>query len=312
MRTVTVISPVYNEEAVIAKFYDELRKVATNLRDRYRINFLFVVDRSTDSTLNILRKIASQDPSVRVVALSSRFGHQMALLAGIDNSDADAIIMMDSDLQHPPELIPKLLKAFELGNDVVYTIRMDREQVGFIRRNVGKLFYRLLNVISDVPISENAADFRLISSNVARVFRDQIRERNQFIRGLVSWVGFSTIGIEFDAGHRAAGESKYSLGRMLRFALHGIVSFSKKPLQAAIVVGFVFAFAGLIITVLTVIQYFVYETLPPGWTTITILLSMFSGVQLIFIGIIGEYIGAIFDEVKARPHYIVEERINFS
>jgi dolichol-phosphate mannosyltransferase len=247
---------------------------------------------------------------VGALALSARFGHQMALLAGFDHSDADVIIMMDSDLQHPPALIPTLLAKFESGYDIVNAVREDEEELGLMKRNSSRIFYRLMNRISEIPINERAADFRLISRKVAKVFQLQVRERNQFLRGLLSWVGFSTVNVPFRVGARAGGRSKYSTARLMRFAIHGIVSFSKRPLQAAVICGFVFVGFGLINALVTLIQYFVYASVPSGWTTLAILISVFSGVQLIFLGIIGEYIGAIFDEVKARPHYIVEERVN--
>jgi dolichol-phosphate mannosyltransferase len=286
--------------------------VLGEIADRYRADILFVVDRGTDNTLEILKKIASRDSRVRVLALSARFGHQMALLAGIDHSNADAVVMLDSDLQHPPELIPDLLDAFEQGHDIVFTIREDSPDIGFFAQWASKLFYKLLNTLSLVPIPESAADYRLISRRVALVFQTQIRERNQFMRGLFGWVGFRRTGIPFKGRPRGGGQSKYSLGRLFRFAMQGITSFSKRPLQAAIFVGFGFAFLGLTLVFITLIQYFYYARLPSGWTTLVILISGFSGVQLIFMGIIGEYIGAIFDEVKARPHYIVEEKINFT
>jgi glycosyltransferase involved in cell wall biosynthesis len=310
MRTLTVISPVYNEAEVIEHFYQVLSKELQGLAGRYASRILFVVDRSSDDTLDILKRIAAADHSVGILALSSRFGHQMSLLAGIDHADADVVVMMDSDLQHSPALIPSLIERFEEGYDIVYTIREDERELGLLKRWGARLFYRLINSLSKVPINESAADFRLISRRVALVFQTQIRERNQFLRGLISWVGFRSVGVPFRVGTRAAGRSKYSLARLIRFGMQGIVSFSKRPLQAAIVVGFVFAAFGLINAVITFVEYFLYASLPSGWTTLTILISLFSGVQLIFLGIIGEYLGAIFDEVKARPHYIVEEQVN--
>jgi dolichol-phosphate mannosyltransferase len=218
--------------------------------------------------------------------------------------------MIDSDLQQPPSLIPKMLDLFEKGYDIVYTIRQDSSEVGFLKRSSSKLFYRIINRISQIPINESAADFRLISRRVAEVFQNRIRERNQFMRGLFSWVGYNSTHIPFQVKTRIAGKSKYSFIRLIRFAMQGIVSFSKTPLQTAIIFGFIFAFFGLVYSIITFIQFFLDDTLPSGWATLTILISLFSGVQLIFLGIIGEYIGAIFDEVKGRPHYLIEEKIN--
>jgi glycosyltransferase involved in cell wall biosynthesis len=311
MRTLSVICPVYNEEEVIEEFYGVLRRVLDRIADRYQAQILFVADRGTDNTLSILKGIAARDRNVRVLALSSRFGHQMALVAGIDHSDADAVVMLDSDLQHPPELIPAMLDAFEKGHDIVYTIRLDSPDSGLFARWASRLFYKVLNRLSQIPIPESAADYRLISRQVAEVFRHQIRERNQFLRGLFSWVGFSRTGIPFKVQPRGGGRSKYSLGRLVRFAFEGITSFSRRPLQAAIVVGFLFALSGLVLVAVTIWQYFFLAKLPPGWATLVILMAVFNGIQLIFLGIIGEYIGSIFDEVKGRPLYIVEEKVNF-
>jgi polyisoprenyl-phosphate glycosyltransferase len=310
MKTLTVLCPVYNEEEVIAAFYEELRSVLNSIDD-YESRVIFVVDRCTDSTLLILKRIAATDSAVQILVLSSRFGHQMSLLAGLDHCDSDVVIMMDCDLQHPPSLIPVMLAEHKNGYEIVYTIREDLPETGIWKRLTSRGFYRLMNSISKVPISENAADFRLISRRVTELFQSKIRERNQFLRGLFQWVGFKSKAIHFVAGSRQAGKSKYSLGRMVQFGVHGIISFSKKPLQATIVVGFVFASFGLLYAVVTFVQFFFYASLPSGWTTLTILISMFSGVQLIFLGIIAQYIGAIFDEVKNRPHYIVEEKVNF-
>lgn len=309
-KTLTVISPVYNEEEVIRDFYIELSRVLVDLSYRYEYKILFVVDQSTDTTWEILKSIAEQDHSVQIILLSSRFGHQMSLLAGIDNSTSDVIVMLDSDLQHPPELIPKMLTKYEQGYDIVYTIRQDSPEISFFKRSTSKLFYSFINKISNITINESAADFRLISHRVAEVFRKQIRERNQFLRGLFSWVGFRSTGIKFQVRKRRAGRSKYSLGRMFQFGFEGVISFSKKPLKAAIYVGLGFAILSFLFAIVSLFQYFIYASFPSGWTTIVMLISISSGVQLIFLGIVGEYIGAIFDEVKGRPHYIVEEKVN--
>ena len=311
MKTLCVISPVFNEEEVIEQFYAELKQILATVSADYDATILLVVDRSTDRTLQILERIAKTDPDLKILALSSRFGHQMSLLAGIDVANSDVLIMMDSDLQHPPSLIPELLRKFEEGYDVVYTIREDGSEISLLKRWTSRLFYRFINEVSQVPILESAADFRLISRRVAKVFQEEIRERNQFLRGLFAWVGFESTGVTFKSRSRVAGASKYSVGRLLQFAAHGLVSFSKRPLQAAIYVGFLFALVGFALALFTVIAYFTNRSWPQGWTTLAILIPVFSGIQLIFLGVLGEYIGAIFDEVKRRPHYIVEKKVNF-
>jgi glycosyltransferase involved in cell wall biosynthesis len=311
MRTLTVVCPVFNEEPVIAGFHCELKAALATLSGSYQATILYVVDPSGDRSLQVLEAIACDDAAVRILALSARFGHQMSLLAGIDHCDSDAVIMMDSDLQHPPAVILELIAKFEEGFDIVSTIREDDESIGFIKRATSRLFYHLINLLSDVPMLESAADFRLISRRVVRIFQSQIRERNQFLRGLFAWVGFPTTAVRFKSRRRAAGRSKYSIGKLVQFAAHGIVAFSKRPLQAAIYLGFAFALLGFGLALATVIEYFTSRSWPSGWATLAVIIPIFSGIQLIFLGILGEYVGAIFDEVKARPHYLVEKKVNF-
>lgn len=306
----TVVAPVFNEEQVIAHFHARTRKVLDTLED-VDSSILFVVDRSTDNTLEVLRSLVKADAKSKVLALSSRFGHQMSLLAGIEHSvDADAVIMMDSDLQHPPELIPELLAHFRKGFDVVYTVRRDTEDVGFFRKKVGNLFYSLLGAISKVSINANAADFRLISARVARTLATGFRERNMFLRGLFSWIGFRQTHVEYVAEKRFAGHSKYSFSRMVQLATAGILSFSTKPLQMGIFVGVSFAALAFVFMLAAVVNYFIAREIPSGWTTLVALFLLFNGVQLIVLGTMGAYIGAIYEEVKGRPRYIIEEEIS--
>ncbi len=305
-----IVCPVYNEQDVIELFHQALTSVLANIEHRYQWRILYVMDRGTDNTFDILNNLALKNKQVQVLLLSNRFGHQMSLVAGIDHCDSDAIIMMDADLQHPPELIPELLDTYEQGNDVVYTIRKEPKDNSAMKRIGSRSFYRLMNILSDIPLAQGEADYRLISRRVANVFKHNIRERNQFLRGLFSWVGFNRKGIHYEPSVRAEGESKYNWSRMIRFASAGIVSFSKKPLQYAVMLGVVVSFLGLLFGFFVLGSYFVNDQVPSGWTTLSILISIFGGIQLLFMGIIGEYIGAIFDEVKARPLYLVEECIN--
>ena len=306
----TVVTPVYNEELVIAHFHARTREVLNSLVN-VNTTILFVVDRCTDNTLTVLRGIVAEDKNTKIISLSSRFGHQMALLAGIEYSmDADAIIMMDSDLQHPPELIPELLINFRRGFDIVYTVRKDTEDIGFVREMAGNFFYSLLGKISQVHINANASDFRLISRRVARSLSSDFQERNMFLRGLFSWMGFQQMGLEYVAEKRFAGQSKYSLSQMLQLAITGILSFSAKPLQMGIFVGVGFAVLAFVLIVVAVMKYFIVQSIPSGWTTLVVLLLLFSGLQLIVLGIMGAYIGGIYEEVKGRPRYIIEEVIS--
>lgn len=309
-RNLTVITPVFNEEAVIGRFYERTANVLDGLSDRFEARLLFIVDRSSDNTLAIIKAIAAGDPRVQVIALSSRFGHQMSLLAGIDHAtDADAIVMMDSDLQHPPELIPRLIERYDAGNDIVFTVRR-RGNTGVIRRGLNQAFYRLLNSLSEATINANAADFRLISRRVGDLLRSEIRERNMFLRGLFSWMGFNQASIEYDEGDRPGGESKYSVSRLVALGTAGMLSFSTKPLKISIAIGFACALSGFLFGLFAIYEYFSTRALPGGWTSTVTLLLLFSGIQLIFLGIVGAYIGGIYEEVKQRPHYIVDERIN--
>jgi polyisoprenyl-phosphate glycosyltransferase len=307
----TVITPVYNEEEVIGDFHAHLCEVLSTLDD-VDANILYVVDRSTDNTLEVLRALVRRDPRAKAIALSSRFGHQMSLVAGIDNAlDSDAIIMMDSDLQHPPELIPELIDNFRRGFEVVYTVRQDTEAINPLRKLAGNLFYRLLAQISQIPMNANAADFRLISGRVAKVLSTDFRERNMFLRGLFNWMGFRQTGVAYVARKRGGGYSKYSMSKMLQLATAGILSFSTKPLQLGIFVGVMFSLLSFSMMLWTLFEFLIDKSIPSGWTTLVVLLLMFSGIQLIVLGIIGAYIGGIYEEVKDRPRYIIDEVISY-
>jgi dolichol-phosphate mannosyltransferase len=308
MRRLTVVSPVYNEEAVILAFHDELRRALAGLGG-WTVSVLYVVDRGSDRSLDLLRALAAADPAVSVLALSSRFGQQAALLAGLDHSDADAVVMLDSDLQHPPSVIPELVARHEQGFDVVYAVRETDASLPFLKRTSARAFYGLLNAISDTEVRQGAADFRLLSRPVVEVFRSQVRERTLFLRGLVNWVGFRASAVRFRPGPRGGGETKYPLGRMLRFALTGIVSFSRLPLRLAGLVGLVVVAAGLLALALALLP--LARQQPPSTGGLLLAATfVIGGAQLVFTGVLGEYLAAVLDEVRARPHYIVEERIN--
>ncbi|WP_018860006.1 glycosyltransferase family 2 protein [Rhizobium sp. 42MFCr.1] len=305
-----VVCPVFNEADVIEQFHGRLSDVLAK-GPELDFKVVYVVDRCTDNSLEILREIASRDSAVVVLALSARFGHQMSLLAGIEHSvNADAVIMMDSDLQHPPELIPKLVQHFREGADVVFTIRKDTVDIGAGRKFLGNLFYDTLNRISDVPINPNSADFRLISQRVAATLVAEFPERNMFLRGLFTWMGYRQVGVEFTAAPRASGQSKYSISQMVRLASSGILSSSTKPLQTGIVVGAAFGVVALVLMCTAIVNFFIDRSLPSGWTSLVTLLLLFSAVQLTVLGVIGLYIGGIYNEVKARPKYIIDEEIS--
>jgi polyisoprenyl-phosphate glycosyltransferase len=310
LERLTIVAPVFNEGAGIARFHERTRAVLDTIHG-VQTTILFVVDKSTDNSLDVLREVARTDEHVRILALSARFGHQMSLLAGIEHSsDADAVIMMDSDLQHPPELIPKLIAAYKDGADVVYTVRQDTKDVRMIRKVAGNLFYWMLRKVSHVPINANAADFRLISARVVHLLSTQFHERNMFLRGLFSWIGFPQTSIEYVAEKRNYGDSKYTFSRTLRLASAGVLSFSTKPLQLGVFLGAAVACLAFVLLLASLLSYFIDRSVPSGWTTLVAISLLFSGVQLIIIGIIGMYIGDIYEEVKRRPRYIVEEEIS--
>ncbi len=308
MRKLTVVSPVYNEERVILAFHEELRRALAGLSG-WRSSVLYVVDRGSDRSLDLLRALAAAEPGVSVLALSSRFGQQAALLAGLDHSDADAVVMLDSDLQHPPAVIPELVARHEQGFDVVYTVREDGAEIPPLKRLSARVFYRLLNAISETPIRQGAADFRLLARPVVEVFQKQVRERTLFLRGLVNWVGFRASAVRFQPGARGGGETKYPLARMLRFGLTGVVSFSRFPLRAAGLAGIIVSALGLIALALALVRAAGGQPIGDR-TLILAAIGIVGGAQLVFTGVLGEYLGAVLDEVRARPHYVVEERIN--
>jgi dolichol-phosphate mannosyltransferase len=307
MKTVDIILPVYNEEESVARFHAALISAIDGLSSRYRFKIVYVLDRSRDRSFEVLRDLARGCPNVMVLHLSRRFGHQMSLIAGMDHSEGDAVIMMDCDLQHPPAVIPLLLEKFDEGYDVVHTIRQYNEQIGLWKRWTSGLFYRLQNELSPVELQEGAADFRLVSRKVVRVFQTSIREQNQFLRGLFQWVGFRSANVAFVSRPRAAGRTKYDFFRLLTFSISGITSFSKVPLHFATLAGFTISMLSLFYGLWLVAEYFLAGHFPRGYASLILVVLFMGGLQLIVLGILGEYLGRVFDEVKCRPLYIVDE-----
>lgn len=312
MKKISIVLPVFNEEKGIRIFHEALRKVLNGLSGRYEFEIIYVLDRSRDDTVGALRGLAAADPQVTVLHLSRRFGHQLSLLAGVDHSQGDAVVMMDCDLQHPPELIPKLLELHEYGYDIVQTIRQYDPRIGLIKRKLSDLFYRLQNALSPIEIDPGAADFRLISSRVANLFKTQIREQNPFLRGLFRWVGYDTVTVRFISPPRTAGETKYKLKQLVTFSIIGITSFSKVPLRVGSFLGMLISLASLIYGIFIIIAYFISGSFPAGYASIVLSVLFIGGLQLMVLGFVGEYLGSIFDEVKGRPLYIVDEIIKGS
>ncbi len=312
MKKISVILPVFQEEEGIADFHQILFLVLDPLINSYIFEVIYVVDKSRDNTLKILKEIAEREPRVRVLSLSRRFGHQMSLIAGLDACTGDAAIMMDCDLEHPPALIPELLNQHEVGFDIVNTKRSYNENVSFVKKITSALYYKMLNSLSSENFGEGYADFRLVARPVIDVFSHEIREHNQYLRGLFSWVGFSQTKVEFTSGKRDKGKSKYSLNKLLNFATQGLISFSKLPLKISLGVGVAFAILAVFYGFYAIAEFFLSGILPEGWTSIIALMGFTSGVQLMTLGVIGLYIGEIFDEVKNRPLYIVEKEFGAS
>jgi polyisoprenyl-phosphate glycosyltransferase len=310
LKTLDIICPVYNEAEVIRDFYQELKSQLELLKGKFTYRMIFVLDQGTDDTENILKGISEKDSSVSVICLSARFGHQMSLVAGMDHSNADYCIMMDCDLEHPPVVIHRLLEKAEEGYDIVYTVRRYSDQVSFFKKWTSSFYYRFINTMTDLSLDDGAADFRLIAGKVRDVFKFSIREQNQFIRGLISWVGFRSTAIQYQSQARRAGVSKYRVSRLIKFATVGIISFSKKPLRMATYLGFFVSAISLFIFIYHIYIWFRHSDLPPGWTTLALLISFIGSAQLFFLGILGEYLAFIFDETKNRPLYVVNKKFN--
>ena len=256
-----------------------------------------------------LATISAKDPSVKIIIMSRRFGHQAALIAGIDQSRADAVLMLDSDLQHPPELIPELVAHWENGADIVQTVREDGVEIPFLKRVTSRWFYRVLLKVGNVDLPIGGTDYRLISRRVAILFRSQVREQNPFLRGLVGWVGFKSVRVPFTPAARLRGRSNYSASALINFALNGICSFSKAPLRICTVSGLALAVLSIVGGIVQVFVYLLSRAEVPGWPTLVLFMSFVAGVQLFFLGMLGEYLGLVFDEVKSRPRYLVDRYI---
>lgn len=312
MKSIDIVLPVYNEAEGIEVFHDTLVSVLDALASSYQFSITYVLDPSPDKTFDVLKRLAQREPRVTVLHLSRRFGHQMSLVAGIDRSQGDAVIMMDCDLQHPPAVIPLLLEQFEEGHDIVHTAREYDPRVASWKHWTSRFFYRLQNALSPVAMQEGGADFRLVSRKVARVFQTSVREQNQFLRGLFQWVGFRSTSVKFTSPPRHAGSTKYRPSRLLAFSILGITSFSKLPLRIAIMLGFVMSIASILHGMWLIGVYLFAGHLPPGYTSLIVVVTFIGGLQLVVLGIIGEYIGSVFDEVKQRPLYIVNDVVHGS
>ena len=306
MKKISIVIPAYNEEGNLMPVYQRIKSVFENMQG-YSFEIIFVNDGSRDNTQSRLEEMALDFPEIKYIEFSRNFGHQPAVKAGMDYADGNVIISMDGDLQHPPELIPQMVKKWEQGYDIVYTIRSYPKEIPYFKRKTSNLFYRFLSQISDVDLTNGGgSDFRLIDSSVAQVMKN-LKEDDLFLRGWTSWMGFKQTGIEFVAGERFSGQSSYDLKKMLKFAFTGITSFSVKPLYLATYLGFIFSSLSLLY-IPYVLYAFLTKTEISGWASLIMTIVFFGGVQLIILGILGIYLGKIFKQVKGRPNYIIRSR----
>jgi len=306
---VSLVVPVYNEEAVIDELTRRLGQLLTAMDTPGRWEVIFVNDGSRDASLGMLQAACEREKRFKLINLSRNFGHQIAITAGTDRAEGEAVVIMDADLQDPPELIGEMLQRFAEGYDVVYAVRKRRHGESWFKRTTAALFYRTLKRVVGVDIPTDTGDFRLMSRRAVLALRG-LREANRFVRGLVAWIGFRQTAVYYERSARFAGDTHYPLHKMLRFASDGIISFSTLPLRMATVLGMfsgVIA-AGVALWVLTAVLSGAYVV--PGWATLMLAVSLASSAQLLMIGILGEYLGRIYDEVKRRPLYLVDETRN--
>lgn len=311
MQTLSVIVPCYNEEAVIQEFYRRTKEVLNSLDDVVGY-IIFINDGSKDNTRYILDHIASQDDKARVIHFSRNFGHQPAVTAGMNLCKTDLAVIIDADLQDPPELIPDLIETQRKEEaSVVYCVRKKREGETAFKKATAKLFYRTMNNLSEVEFPEDTGDFRLVDRKAIDAFNG-LKEKGKYIRGLISWIGFKQVPFYYNRDARFAGETKYPLKKMLSFAKKALLYFSKKPLMLSISLGSIAFFIGIIYGLWAWLGHLLgFTNVITGWTSTIIIIIFFGGVQLITIGVLGQYIGVLFDEVKSRPEYIIDEKINF-
>ncbi|MCY9017005.1 glycosyltransferase family 2 protein [Priestia megaterium] len=301
----SIVVPVYNEEEVIHETYRRLTEVMRSTKEAYEL--LFVNDGSRDRTAEIIKEYSEQDPAVVLLDFARNFGHQIAITAGMDYARGEAVVVIDADLQDPPELILEMIEKWKQGFDVVYAKRTKRKGETYFKKQTAAMFYRFLRGMTDIDIPLDTGDFRLLDRKVCNQM-NSIQEKNRFVRGLVSWVGFKQIAVEYERDERLAGESKYPLKKMLKLSMDGITSFSYKPLKLASYAGVTLSGIGFIyLLVVLYLKLFTDSTIT-GWSSLIVIQLFFSGIILIILGMIGEYIGRIYDETKNRPLYIVREK----
>ncbi len=308
-KLLSVVVSVYNEELALREFYLETGKILNALPAPWTYELLFVNDGSADGSLKILREFAKENPQVKIVNFSRNFGHEAAMIAGIDHAQGGGIICMDADLQHPPECIPRIIEKFDQGYEVISMVRTRNKTAGAIKNFTSAAFYKLINQLSDVKFEANASDFFAMNKAAADVLRNNYREKVRFLRGYVQSVGFEKTTLEYEARPRFAGESKYSLKSLFRFSINTILCFSDLPLKLGIYSGCAVAFFGLLVMIYTIYTWAKFGA-PSGYATIVVLISFMFAMLFVIVGIIGEYIAILFAELKDRPIYIVKDTEN--
>ncbi len=304
----SVVIPVFNEEENLELLHRRLSKVLQSSCEDYEI--ILVDDGSRDNSLQVMRRLRESNPRVKLISFSRNFGHQMAITAGIDYASGSAVIVMDADLQDPPEVVPRLIEKWREGHDTVYAIRKSRKDP-ILKRTIAFVFYRLFRRMSEIDIPVDAGDFRLMSRRVVDILRT-MPERNRYLRGLASWVGFSQASISYARDERYKGERKYTLWQSARLAFDGITAFSHFPLRLVVHLGIVVSLAGFLYIAITIILALVYGRVVPGWTTLMAAVIFLGGIQLMVVGVVGAYIGRIYIEVQQRPLYLIKQKIGFS
>ncbi|MDG0791990.1 glycosyltransferase family 2 protein [Cohnella ginsengisoli] len=306
--TLSVVVPMYNEEEVIETTYAKLTEVLEATDESYEL--VFVNDGSRDRTAAIVRGICARDARVKLLDFARNFGHQIAVTAGMDHASGRAVVLIDADLQDPPALIPQMLALWREGYDVVYGKRISRQGETWFKKTTAKWFYRTLAAMTSVNIPVDTGDFRLMDRKVCDALSG-MRERSRFIRGMVAWAGYRQIGLEYAREERFAGETKYPLRKMVRLSLDAITSFSTKPLKLAGILGFLLSAAGFIYLIVVICQRIFTDTTTAGWTSLIVISLFFHGITLSLLGVLGEYIGRIYEESKRRPLYLVADKLNF-
>lgn len=308
-KKISIVISVYNEEAALPEFYREAKKVFESLPWDYEM--IFVNDGSQDASEAILFRLSETDSKVKVLSFSRNFGHEAAMIAGIDYSSGDGVVCMDADLQHPPECVAEMIEKFEEGYEVINMVRTRNRSAGLIKNITSAAFYKLINRISDVKLEENASDFFGVTANAAAVLKEHYREKVRFLRGYVQNIGFRKTSLEYEAGARVAGSSKYSLRKLFKFSINTILCFSDLPLKLGMYSGMAVGVFGLLVMFYTIYEWAVKGT-PNGYATIVVLLCVMFAMLFVIVGIIGEYIAILFTELKDRPIYIVRETRNLS